>query len=389
MPNLDSSWITTLLGLAGTFLGIAVLVQVVQELYKYLTKSKGRAYTQALVDFLGPWAQQLLHSDAIPDMRVRGPFQLKRLRPKGMLLPLEKEELASALERTLPLWVRRTLEALEVEQKFVSAGAGEASPGWKAFLEEIGRAEQGSPGYWNALTIAEFLERWKHIVSRPPSGEGIAPVIGAIQPPATIDPTQLLAAFRREFLSHIDDAIERFPQLQKNFDYAYERRNTRHTFTIALILAVLFNLPFSRLYEQSKQLSSEEAVALAQTSIDLHNRQMALPRGADSAATDSTMKLQLGIARKVLGDVLHRIDTTSRKDPDSGEEGSILLNLREVLEPFEKGWDASFRFLFGCLVTALLVSFGAPFWNDLASALLRLQKGRKTTEQTPEDARHG
>jgi hypothetical protein len=32
------------------------------------------------------------------------------------------------------------------------------------------------------------------------------------------------------------------------------------------------------------------------------------------------------------------------------------------------------RFLFGCMLTAILITFGAPFWNDLSSTLLRIAR---------------
>ena len=89
MNFLDNSLLTILLTLAATFLGLSIVVQVVQELYKYLRSSKGRAYQIALQDFLGPLAHELLRPGVLPDIRVRGPMQLKRVRSKGMILPLK------------------------------------------------------------------------------------------------------------------------------------------------------------------------------------------------------------------------------------------------------------------------------------------------------------
>jgi len=88
MNILDNSLLTTLLTMAATFLGLSIVVQVIQELYKYLRSSKGRAYQLALKDFLGPLATELMRPGVLPDVRVRGPFQLMRIRPKGMILPL-------------------------------------------------------------------------------------------------------------------------------------------------------------------------------------------------------------------------------------------------------------------------------------------------------------
>ena len=48
------------------------------------------------------------------------------------------------------------------------------------------------------------------------------------------------------------------------------------------------------------------------------------------------------------------------------------------------GWLGEMSYyLFGCVITAILICFGAPFWNDLAKSLLRIGKGGSAKE--PED----
>jgi hypothetical protein len=36
---------------------------------------------------------------------------------------------------------------------------------------------------------------------------------------------------------------------------------------------------------------------------------------------------------------------------------------------------ATAQYIFECLVTAFLICFGAPLWNDIAKSVLRLKKG--------------
>ena len=95
----SSATLTTLPALGVWFLGLSLLIQIVQELYKHLTSSKSRAYSMTLVDFVGPFAKQLFQASVAPELTIRGPFQFRRTRPHGRLLPLKKEALVMALDR--------------------------------------------------------------------------------------------------------------------------------------------------------------------------------------------------------------------------------------------------------------------------------------------------
>src|SRR5262245_10795758 len=106
-----------LLTLAAIFLGLAAAVQIIQEFYKYLSRSEAKTYRNVLVDFAGPWIEQLFQPGVVNDLQVRGPFQIRKVRPQGVLLPLPKDELLRAIERLAPVWVRRTLEQLQVERE--------------------------------------------------------------------------------------------------------------------------------------------------------------------------------------------------------------------------------------------------------------------------------
>ena len=60
--------------MAGMILALSIFVQIVQEVYKYLSKSKSRLYTQVLVDGLGPWAQLLSISSKEIHIRCLAPL---------------------------------------------------------------------------------------------------------------------------------------------------------------------------------------------------------------------------------------------------------------------------------------------------------------------------
>ena len=109
--TIGSSLLTTLLGLAGILLGLAIVVQVVQECWKYLLSTKASAYQRALFSFLGPWARELLRPGVLPDLQVDGPMQWWRQRPRGRLLPMDQPTLVAAMERTAAAPVRRMLAA--------------------------------------------------------------------------------------------------------------------------------------------------------------------------------------------------------------------------------------------------------------------------------------
>ena len=143
---LGSSLIQIVLGMVAMFLALSVGIQVLQEMWKYLFSTKAGVYSRVLGDWLGAWARELLESPALADLQVRGPFQVRRIKPTGKLLPLTREDLIDGLERTATLWRQRGLEALRLEVKVqagmpavtltglarLHAGAWPGGPGWPA-----------------------------------------------------------------------------------------------------------------------------------------------------------------------------------------------------------------------------------------------------------------
>lgn len=362
MEILNGPVLNTIIGLAATFLGLAVLVQVIQEIYKYLTSSKYRSYTKALTDFLGPWATQLLEPGPFVDLQVSGPFQIRKLSPKGILLPMERESLTGALERTAPHWIRKTVDQLKLECQLQGDKKSMPSPEWNNFLTELGEMERGAPGYWNALEIAQFLSVWDHEYAPKNDDAGI----GSISLTKEFKATDILTAFRKKFLSHVDNVNENFPQLERNFEYSYRRRNLRQTFIIAMIIAVLFNLSFERIYHAAGKISPEQAVSISENAISFYEAQAGRSAGGDSVDVEK----QLVLAQDILKSSLESVS-------GKRELADYFVNQKDILNISENALVSILRFLFGCLITAVLVSFGAPFWNDILKAILRIKQSRQ------------
>jgi hypothetical protein len=378
-----SALTNSLIGVVASLLVFALLVQVIQEFHKFLLSVKGRVYTKVLTDMLGPWAGQLCRPEALPDLQPRGPFQFRRLKRGGVLLPLDRPTLVSALERTAPPWVRRTLDRLRQEVEWSGGSPGGPSPGWTEFTTELKNVRKEnvvsdnevgtkralhSPGLWTATEIFGFLEKW-----------------GAVDASAStpFNARALELAFRRKFLSHVMDAERDYPQLMKNFEFTYRRWNVRHSFTIAFIVAMIFNLPFSEMWLSASRLSPAEAVAAAERAMALYEQSAGSgPAKPSSEPNADAMRDEL---RKLLEELRPRAEAARARE----ESGVEFID--ERLPTWNDFWKRCQRlsYWFGCAVTAVLVSFGAPFWNDLADALLGVGRGRRSSASASSEGGHG
>ncbi|MCG6963483.1 MAG: hypothetical protein LJE95_09475, partial [Acidobacteria bacterium] len=162
---------------------------------------------------------------------------------------------------------------------------------------------------------------------------------------------------------HVVSLEEGSEQLERNFTYAYRRRNLRQTFTIAALMAVVFNLPFGRLYEQAAAMPPEAALAAAEAA----TTQWEQATAAEAARPEEEQQELAAQAQALVQRALEVLET-------SQAPVNYILDWKQVQELVRQPWQG-LRYLFGCLITALLVTFGAPFLNDLASLLLRLQRG--------------
>ena len=358
MIPINSSLLTTLLGVAAYLFGLAIFVQVIQEIYKYLTSSKTRAYTNALFDYLGPWAIKLKESNL--NLTARSPFQIRRLKPgSGLLLPIGKEQLIAGLEKTAPPWIRKTNQALKQEVRLQKGKDGSPSPIWQEFLKELGKVEKGTSGYWNAFEISQWLDTWNHTApdKKDPdkTGERIAP--------KSLNAAELLEAFKNKFLPHIREASENFVQFNKNFEYSYGRRNLRQTFLISIIITLAFNMPIQRIYQRAKNLSPQEAAALATNVIQAYNT-------VNSVEDISKPETQ------TLKDIKEKWDYYIESLTEQEKRKCIFVTTDDLDRIHKNRMTAIIVYFFQCLLTALLICFGAPLWNDIATILLRVQQGK-------------
>ena len=358
MTFLNSSFFTILLGFTSYLLGLAILVNIVQEMYKYLTSSKSKAYSKALNDFLGPWAVQLLRGNF--NLIARGPFQWLRLRPTGNVQPMDRDQLVRGLEKTAPYWVRRTFDQIKQEIAYQEETPQAPSPSWKKFLDEMGKAEKGTAGYWNTLDVVKWLSMKGHGWNDRSNKKGLGP----ISPPDSIDAKDLLVSFTGKFLPHIQEASEQFPQFQKNFEFTYKRRNLRQTFIFALVIALAFQLNIGRIYKSAENMTTEEAIAMLESLQQMQIHQ--------DVSDEEALKQLKSSMDDIKSKVLDKLEPQTHK----GALANIFFSWKEIRDMAGPDFLAVLKYLFECLITAILISFGAPLWNDLATLLFRLQKGR-------------
>ena len=245
-----------------------------------------------------------------------------------------------------------------------------------------GRDEQPPlipPGIDSAKEVFEFLDGWDEEVSaqvgttrvdaKRGRREGAVKTKAHTPSTAPLNAAELLIAFRKRFLSHVLDAERDYPQLTRNFEHNYQRRNLRHSFTVAFLVAFFFNLPIQELLRGASRLSDAEVVAVAERATALHAQvtSMAARRPDDPAADNLRDNLQT-----LLGQLAQRSPS-----PNSAEL-TDLTRRRLSAGWSEKPWSGRGYFLLGCVVSALLITFGAPLLNDLIGALGVAQKRART-----------
>ena len=395
MPQMNSV-LTPLLAITAWFLGLSVLVQVLQELYKFLTSSKSRAFEHALADFAGPFVVGRLQQDA--RLTVRGPLQFRRVSIAGRVLPMNADDLASAIEKAAPEWQRLVARALDFEVALQKGRPAAPSPrlgqtiaGLTQQLETSGTDTQ-SATFGDATNVARFLWDWKVIRDN-----------GRVTD-AELDAARVREAFTREFFPQLDTIERHYDQFLQNFGYQYRRRNLRQTFTLAFLVTVLLNLPFEQIYVRATALSPEQAIALAEGAQRLYTEAQRVPAGPDRPAAQQRLRSlaeqALAVANSATnvtcgardaGLTTDEIAETAAKD--AAARGPIatcenvasvdyLLDPTAVWASIADGRLTSLRFLFGCLISAVLITFGAPFWNDVSSSLLRAARPRRDQQPT-------
>lgn len=353
MELLDQSLIQLIIGISAAILALSIFVQILEELYKYLTSSSSRAYTRVLQDFLGSLGRRLSSAPEFGSFRVRGPFEWLRKYHTGRLLPLNKDDLGKALTKTLPLWVQRTLSHIELEKTVT----GNVTPSrhWRDFLERLGAAERGSKGYWTARDIAEFLTSFGH--SWNPGKE----TAGKVSVEGIVNFTLLDQAFRNRFLHHVNRALDSMPQLEQNLNFTLRRRHIRQTTVLAFIVVFLFGLPIQEIYQKAASIDAETSTAVAEKLVNLNEQLLRNDTSAvqNTAVVDSLLRvISLHLHQNVLADTVRQ------------SEVNIPVLKSEHWKKY-RGFTGIIHYLFGCLITTVLISFGAPFWNDILKTVLR------------------
>jgi hypothetical protein len=348
-----SSFLGPFLALAAMLLGISLLVQVLQELWKFATSSKAIAFEKALDDFAGTWATHHLRQDTA--LAVRGPFQFRRVANAGHVLPTEKNDLLASLEQAAPVWHRLVDSALAFEAWLQKGSVGEPSPKFTELVDKLQREVEGVQASPQALDVYQFLESW-----------GLTG--------GAFDAAKARGAFRDRFFGHLARLDQHYDRLMQNFQYAYERRNLRQTFTLALLVALAFNLPLGDVYRRASAMPLAEAVVLSERAAalqaeyeELDAEQRKLPE-ADSAAAARIEQEKAAIQEQEA-----RLRSVADRAFELSAGRSINTDFRSLWRSLRANVTSASQLL-GCLLTAVLVSFGAPFWNDVSSALYRIAR---------------
>jgi len=388
-----TSSLNVLITLAAYLIGLSMFVQVIQETYKFLSSSKSRTTRKVLQDFLGPLWNRAVTSGGLIDLQVRGPFQFVRLRPQGDLLPPDSDVISNALESTAPNWIQQVLTQLRFEARLQEkredkSGVSSWSPAWHRLLEDLAAAEKGSTGYRTARELTDFLTTYGFSFK---NEEGDEPTIGSGYQSAGLSAPQLIEVVRQRFLPFAVEAEKGYTQLAKNFEYAYHRRNIRQTFFFGMAVAFVFNLPFEAIYQAATRATPSQAAAVSAQAValyeDLNQRHGEEPGGpgaqlsdqgaapdGPSAPVDDESRDRLTQAVEDLGSALEVLPLPGNQ----GEPLDYVINWSNIKAYLDSGPIAVVRFLFGCLLTAVLVSLGAPFWNDITGLLVQMQKSRST-----------
>jgi len=282
---------------------------------------------------------------------------------------MDQPTLIAALERIDPDSVRRVLQALRTESDLQNKTPAKPSPAFADVVAQLNATEADSPEYPFVRELLEFLKAWE--VTLQPSGQ-LATVTE--QP---VDADRLIIAFRQRFLAHTLDVERNFAQLETNFEYIYRRRNTALTFLFGVVVVLLLDMPIATIYRTAKSMTSEQAIALAEAARGAYDSLVAV-QASDTGAERQEDSVRAGRYRQISDSVLASLTKAGAAGlPDSTEEkGYLAVRMGQLWNQlFVDKTGKALAYLAECLVTALLISFGAPFWNDVAGALLRVSKG--------------
>lgn len=302
-----NTYLEIVISIIATLIVLAILVQTLQECYKYLTSLKARAFICFLRDIYGIGKDELI-ANVNKNLTITSPFQLREKIKRTKILPLGKDLLNSAFERNLP----------------------------------------------KKNEIPPALDKEKN--ETPPTPYKEKKVIFPIQD-------------------------MEWDQLVKNFDYTYSRRNLRITFIIALIVTFFFNLPIQNIYEKQGSLTTSQLADLTEKLGSINNNLKHLSEEG-TKSKDSISVEEIDESSVTMNNDSSNIEVeydsliTKINELVSNKEYKAQLVKFVKITEFES--LAKFMlYFFGCIITSILICFGAPFWNEILGALTSMKKKNK------------
>ena len=373
--TMESTSLTLILGLSSILLGLSVIVQTLQEIYKYFSNSKSRAYSNAMRSYMGSIFSQVLQSSTIQDTRVQGPFQIFRYRPKNYTLPIDPDQLQKALYSSLSVWKKRAYDALKLESQIQNGAAASPSVEWRAFLTDLSRVPRNTQSAFAADDVVRFLTDWQH------SATTDSDLIGKIDLDSNVvlDAKKMLTAFDARFFSQHRYYLDNYSSFNKAFDFQYRRRNSRHSVLIAILLTVTCNLPIQEVYKAASGMDESQAMALADQVMKI-SQQESHPNPPGNTI-DTTRERSNGInTSRELIDAIKKAGGTRARLFDVQSAASKVKALFVARDGKQESGE-SWKYLFGCFITAILISFGAPVLNDVVGTIVRLKRGDSVKEE--------
>lgn len=422
----------SLLSFVALLFGISVLVQALQELYKYLSNNKSRAYSIAMRDYMGALFSHILSTNIAQDIRVRGPFQVFRFRPKDHIMPLSWEQLQQALETTLPVWKKKLLDALRNEVALQMGKVTTPSPEWQHFIAELQKAGAMADLALSTADVTDFLQDWKQLPSPATTNE-----VDNTSTDSFLDAATLLTAFEQRFMGELKYYSDNYQHFNTAFEYQYKRRNMRLSFVIALLLTLCCNLPIQQVYKAAQGMNESQALGII-SQFESFRKDIITKEDEDSVvamaqATKAHTASPDTNSSSTASDTCHiKADSLAQAafEKGVGERKEIISAMVDSLRSLDRGIGGLFDiqvpcayvcrmvgglpccdstkqsslyskegnsssgatfssggvrllplwlYILGCLVTALSVSFGAPILNNIADMIPRL-KGSSTTK---------
>jgi hypothetical protein len=236
-------------------------------------------------------------------------------------------------------------------------------------IKYLGEDNTKKPAY---LTSTSFSNALVHLCNDLAAGapDTKAQLWNGIQEIKKVNPQT--AKYLETLHNDANGDIVKFKELSENWfnetmDRAtgwYKKQTQRITFFVAFVVALAFNVDTIGIV---KNLSANpklatEVIEMADKYVKAHKCNQVEP----TKEADEQIRASFDTAQKLVAN------------------NSEIQNANSILG---LGWtdiksEGIFFSVFGCLLTALAISLGAPFWFDLLSKLMQL-RGSKKVEDTP------